>query len=81
MLKSSYILNIINQVIYRYKRIDNFNSKKFVYNTKYYTNDMFIDREIFRLIEKIISKIMIFFNCFIFDEHDEKKNVTIEIDD
>ena len=81
MLKSSYNLSIINQVIHRYKRINNFSSKKIVYNTKYYTNDTFIDREIFRLIEKTIFEIMTLLNRFIFDEHDEEKNVTIKIDD
>ena len=81
MLKSFYNLNIINQIIHRYKRIDNFSSKKIIYNTKYYTNNTFIDREIFRLIEKTISEIMILLNRSIFDEHDEEKNVTIEIDD
>ena len=48
---------------------------------KYYTDDTFIDREIFCLIEKAISEIMTFFNCFIFDKHDEEEDVTIEIDD
>ena len=81
MLKSFYNLSIINQVIHRYKRIDNFNLKKIVYNTKYYTNDTFIDREIFRLIEKTIFEAMIFLNQLIFDEHDEEKNVTIKIND
>ena len=81
MLKSFYNLSIINQVIHQYKWINNFSSKKIVYNTKYYTDDTFIDREVFRFIEKTISEIITFLNWSIFDEYDEKENVTIEIDD
>ena len=81
MLKSSYNLSIINQVIHRYRRIDNFSSKKIVYNTEYYTDGTFIDREVFRLIKKAILEAMTLFNRFIFDEHDEEEDVTIEIDD
>ena len=46
---------------------------------KYYTNDTFIDREIFRLIKKTIFEIITFLNRSIFDKHDEEENIMIEI--
>ena len=40
---------------------------------------MFINREVFRLIEKTIFEIMTLFNRFIFDEHDEKKTSRLKL--